>query len=76
MEALDTNHDGILSADEIANAPASLKKLDKNGDGQLTADEYRPQGGGRGPGGQGGPGGPGGDQPKGESTGKKRPAAE
>ncbi len=36
MEALDTNHDGELSAEEIANAPASLKKLDKNGDGKLT----------------------------------------
>ena len=42
MEVLDTNHDGILSADEIANASASLKKLDKNGDGQLTEDELRP----------------------------------
>src|ERR1700691_4734156 len=41
MDALDTNHDGILSAEEIANAPASLKKLDKNGDGKLTADELR-----------------------------------
>jgi len=42
MAALDTNGDGILSADEIANAPQSLLKLDKNGDGQLTPDEYRP----------------------------------
>ena len=42
MEALDTNGDGILSADEIANASESLKKLDKNGDGKLTPDEYRP----------------------------------
>ena len=41
--ALDTNGDGVLSADEIANAPKSLLKLDKNGDGQLTPDEYRPQ---------------------------------
>ena len=50
MEALDTNHDGVLSAEEIANAPASLKKLDKNGDGKLTPDELRPTGrrGGRG----------------------------
>lgn len=41
--ALDTNGDGVLSADEIANAPKSLLKLDKNGDGQLTRDELRPQ---------------------------------
>ena len=51
MEALDTNHDGILSAEEIANASASLKKLDKNGDGQLTEEELRPPP----PGGRGGP---------------------
>jgi EF hand domain-containing protein len=66
MEALDTNHDGTLSAEEIANASASLKKLDKNGDGKLTPDELRParrQGnrrpGRRGPDDEGpGPGGP------------------
>jgi hypothetical protein len=33
--ALDTDGDGILSEEEIANATASLKKLDKNGDGKL-----------------------------------------
>src|ERR1700722_15365160 len=43
MEALDANHDGIIDADEIANAPAALKKLDKNGDGKLTPDELRPK---------------------------------
>jgi len=41
-QALDTNADGVIEAGEIANAPASLKKLDKNGDGKLTSDEYRP----------------------------------
>jgi hypothetical protein len=40
--ALDTNHDGIIDAAEIANAPAALKTLDKNGDGVLTPDEYLP----------------------------------
>jgi len=40
--ALDTNHDGVIDADEIANAPAALKTLDKNGDGKLTPDELRP----------------------------------
>jgi hypothetical protein len=43
MEALDANHDGIIDADEIANASAALKKLDKNGDGKLTQDELRPK---------------------------------
>jgi hypothetical protein len=51
MAVLDTNHDGILSAEEIANAPKSLLLLDKNGDGQLTPEELRPprpEGGGPG----------------------------
>jgi EF hand len=42
IQALDVNHDGIIDANEIANAPAELETLDKNGDGQLTPDEYRP----------------------------------
>src|SRR5450432_462761 len=42
MQALDVNHDGVIDADEIANAPAALKALDKNGDGKLTPDELRP----------------------------------
>ncbi len=42
MQALDVNHDGVIDADEIANAPAALKTLDKNGDGKLTQDELRP----------------------------------
>ena len=40
VQALDANHDGIIDANEIANASAELKTLDKNGDGQLTRDEY------------------------------------
>lgn len=40
----DTNHDGTLSADEIANSAAALRKLDKNNDGQITSDELRPKG--------------------------------
>jgi hypothetical protein len=39
--ALDTNHDGVIDSNEIANASAALKTLDKNGDGQLTTDEYQ-----------------------------------
>ncbi len=43
VAALDTNKkDGVISADEIANAPTALKTLDKNGDGKLTRDELRP----------------------------------
>jgi EF hand len=66
--ALDTNHDGVIDADEIANAPAALKTLDKNGTGQLTIEELlgprpRGMGMGRGPGGPGGPGPDGGQGP-------------
>jgi hypothetical protein len=43
VRALDVNHDGIISAEEISNAPAELLMLDKNHDGQLTPDEYRPK---------------------------------
>ena len=46
IAALDANHDGVIDAAEIANAPAALRTLDKNGDGKLTMDETRPQGGG------------------------------
>ena len=38
--ALDANHDGVIDADEIANASTVLLTLDKNGDGKLTRDEY------------------------------------
>jgi hypothetical protein len=72
IQALDANHDGIISAAEIANAPAALKTLDKNGDGQLTMDEYmppRPQGGGGPDGGGFGGGGPGGSGPDGPPPG-------
>jgi hypothetical protein len=40
--ALDSNHDGVLSADEIAGAAKALLTLDKNGDGQLDQSELRP----------------------------------
>lgn len=67
MAALDADKDGALSASEIANAAAALKKLDKNGDGKVSQeeikaklDEIRPprrEGGGRRRGGGGGFGG-------------------
>ena len=52
VEALDADGDGEISAQEIANAAAALKKLDKDSDGKLTQEELRPQFGG--PGGQSG----------------------
>ena len=44
FDALDTNHDGTISADEIANASAALKGLLKNGSDHLTRDDLRPAG--------------------------------
>lgn len=55
IAALDANSDGVIDANEIANASAALKKLDKNGDGKLTQDELRPAPPEGGPGGQRGP---------------------
>jgi hypothetical protein len=42
VRALDTDHDGVISAAELANAPAALRALDANGDGSVTLDELRP----------------------------------
>jgi outer membrane protein assembly factor BamB len=59
--ALDADESGEISAAELKDAAAALKKLDGNNDGKLTEDEVRPQFGGPGaPGGQGGSGGQGG----------------
>ena len=43
FQALDVDHDGAISAVELANAATALKSLDKNGDGKLTEEEVRPQ---------------------------------
>ncbi len=37
--ALDTNHDGKISGDELYSATASLKKLDRDGNGTITLQE-------------------------------------
>lgn len=42
IAVLDANHDGVISADEIANASTALLTLDKNADGKLTQEELRP----------------------------------
>lgn len=57
VATLDANHDGVVDAAELANAPAALKALDKDNDGQLTREELHPGGRGPRPGGHGGPGG-------------------
>ena len=60
MTALDADGDGEISAAELVEATAHLKKLDVNNDGKLSPEELRPNFP-AGPGGFGGPpGGPGG----------------
>jgi Ca2+-binding EF-hand superfamily protein len=61
--ALDTDRNGELSADEINNATASLKKLDRNKNGKLDMAELGPPARGQGGGGRPGEGGPGGGDP-------------
>ncbi|HEY1172680.1 MAG TPA: hypothetical protein VGH19_15025 [Verrucomicrobiae bacterium] len=41
MKALDVNNDGMLDAEELANATAALKTLDRDGNGRLSGDEFR-----------------------------------
>jgi Ca2+-binding EF-hand superfamily protein len=41
--ALDTDHNGEISTEEMENAPVILKRLDRNGDGRLTEEELRPR---------------------------------
>ncbi len=42
IAALDKNHDGVISEDEIAGAADALRTLDKNHDGKLQIDELMP----------------------------------
>jgi Ca2+-binding EF-hand superfamily protein len=41
LNALDANHDGVISSEEIASASKSLIVLDANGDGEITGNEMR-----------------------------------
>ncbi len=41
-DALDTNGDHELDADEIKNAAANLAKADRNNDGKIDHEEFRP----------------------------------
>ena len=42
FDALDTNHDGVISAEEMANATAALKSLLKPGSNELRREDVRP----------------------------------
>lgn len=57
IAALDADRDGVISAEEIENAPNALSQLDQNSDGELSREELNPEGrppreGGRPPGGE------------------------
>jgi hypothetical protein len=43
LRALDRDGDGVLSADELAVAPSSLRKADRNRDGEISGAELRPR---------------------------------
>jgi Ca2+-binding EF-hand superfamily protein len=75
IKALDADADGEISAQEIENAAAALKKLDKNKDGKLTFDELRPEMPPGGRFGGFGAGGPGGFGPRGGFGGRGGPGA-
>jgi Ca2+-binding EF-hand superfamily protein len=74
IAAIDTDHDGTISASEMQAAPEALKTLDANHDGRLTVDELRPAFDGRGPRG-GGDGGFEGRGGRGGEEGRGAPAA-
>jgi Ca2+-binding EF-hand superfamily protein len=48
LAAVDANGDGVISAEELRNAPAAIRKLDRHGDGQIRREEVMPAAGRRG----------------------------
>ena len=42
LDAIDTNHDGVISTEEMANAPTAIKSLLKNGATELRHEDLRP----------------------------------
>jgi len=45
LAAVDTNGDGVISADEIRASANAIRKLDKDGDGKVTREEAMPAAG-------------------------------
>ena len=43
LQVLDRDDDGVISAEEISQAPESLLQLDRNGDGELRRNEWMPR---------------------------------
>lgn len=73
-DAIDSNADGELSAEEISAAPESLGKLDKDADGQIVAAELvPPPTEGSSAGAPAAPGGPGAGPGAGGGGGGRRP---
>jgi Ca2+-binding EF-hand superfamily protein len=42
LAAVDADGDGVISAEELRNAPAAIRKLDKDGDGKVSREEATP----------------------------------
>lgn len=45
LAAVDSNGDGLISAEELRNAAESVRKLNKDGDGEVSREEAMPSGG-------------------------------
>ncbi len=45
LAAVDADGDGVISAEELRNSPAAIRKLDKDGDGKVSREEATPPNG-------------------------------